>query len=171
MAPSLHHFQRSHSSYSILPSFPPQLLFHSQTSLLVQLKISSLGLVLFRSIISLTHPTNRTFQPPGAPCKSLNYPFALLFHSTISANLLYLARSTIHKSHTVARWEVSLPVTMGEAIPSSSPRSRLERVILTRSRQYFRLLIETAWFDLQYSDQVSDAILDACLREDPLSKV
>jgi hypothetical protein len=60
---------------------------------------------------------------------------------------------------------------MGEAIPSFSPRSRLERVILTRSRQYFRLLIETAWFDLQYSDQVSDAILDACLKEDPLSKV
>ena len=52
-----------------------------------------------------------------------------------------------------------------------SPRSLLARVIQTRLRRYILNLLKEAQGLTFLSDQVSDAILDACLREDPLSKV
>ena len=52
-----------------------------------------------------------------------------------------------------------------------SPRSLLARVIQTRLRRYILNLLKEAQGLTFLSDQVSDAILDACLREDHLSKV
>lgn len=47
----------------------------------------------------------------------------------------------------------------------------MARVIQTRLRRYILNLLKEAQGLTFLSDQVSDAILDACLREDPLSKV
>lgn len=65
---------------------------------------------------------------------------------------------------------MALFLTQTTVTPSSSPQNLWEKATQTRLREWKLGPILTSPLTCS-SDQVSDAILDACLREDPLSKV